>query len=331
MRKLTLGKTGLEMSVLGFGCAKLTAQPRDEAIGVLEPALTNGITHFDVARLYGLGWAEKILGEFLKGKRDRVTVTTKFGLKPPGGWVKHRRLVYAAKKVLKVFPPIVKLMQKRAAQGVQGGKFTPEDAAQSLETSLRELGTDHVDMLLLHEAELIDATSEPLIRYLEAQIAKGTVRCVGIGSDFAKLPTDLAKLPAIYQVVQFNHNAHMRNMARLADRQARGLITHTIFGPAMPLVNAVRERSTVAQEWSGKIGVDLSDTKVLNSLLLHYSLQANPEGVVLFSSIKAAHVEGNALDAAAGRRYDPTQIARFVEFVDAMLGPATPGAAKKPA
>jgi diketogulonate reductase-like aldo/keto reductase len=331
MRKLTLGKTGLEMSALGFGCAKLTAQPRDEAIAGLETALANGNTHFDVARLYGLGWAEKILGEFLKGKRDRVTVTTKFGLKPPGGWVKHRRLVYAAKKVLKVFPPVVKLMQKRAAQGVQAGKFTPEDAAQSLETSLRELGTDHVDMLLLHEAELIDATSEPLIRYLEAQIAKGTVRSVGIGSDFAKLPTDLAKFPAIYQIIQFNHNAHVRNLPRLSNQQSRDLFTHTIFGPATPLISAIQARPAVAKKWTEKIGVDLSDTKIHNSLLLHFSLQANPNGVVLFSSVKSPHIKGNALDAAMTNRYDPAQIARFVEFVDTMLGPATPGAAEKPA
>ncbi|MGD0540169.1 MAG: aldo/keto reductase [Tepidisphaeraceae bacterium] len=322
MRRLTLGKTGLEMSVLGFGCAKLTAHPRNEAIGVLETALANGVTHFDVARLYGLGWAEGILGEFLKGKRDRVTVTTKFGLKPPGGWVKHRRLVYAAKKVLKIFPPVVKLMQKRAHQGVQGGKFTPQDAAQSLETSLRELGTDHVDVLLLHEAELIDLASEPLIRYLEQQIAKGTVKCVGVGSYCAKLPADLGRIPGVYQVVQFDDSAHVRNLERLAGRQGRGLITHTIFGPALPLVNAVRERPAVAREWVAKIGVDLSDAKAINSLLLHYSLGANPDGVVLFSSIRAQHVQANALDAASGSRYDAKQLACFVEFVDAILGPA---------
>src|SRR6266404_3802067 len=104
MLRRTLGNTGLEVSVLGFGCARLTAQPRQAALSVLQAACAQGITHFDVARVYGLGWAEGILGEFLKGKRDRVTITTKFGLKPPGGLIKHRRMVYAAKSVLKGFP-----------------------------------------------------------------------------------------------------------------------------------------------------------------------------------------------------------------------------------
>src|SRR5438045_1975491 len=80
MRRRTLGRTGLEVSTLGFGCAKLTFNTREEALRVLETAYEEGITHYDVARVYGLGWAEGILGEFLKNKRDHVTVTTKFGL-----------------------------------------------------------------------------------------------------------------------------------------------------------------------------------------------------------------------------------------------------------
>jgi aryl-alcohol dehydrogenase-like predicted oxidoreductase len=324
MRRLRLGKTGLEMSVLGFGCAKLTAQPRDEALRVLETAFAGGITHFDVARLYGFGWSEGILGEFLRGKRDRVTVTTKFGLQPPGGLVAHRRLVYAVKKVLMVFPPLVRLIRKRTHQAVQSGKFTPGDAQMSLETSLRELGTDHVDLLLLHEAELADAAGEPLMRYLESQIAAGTVRCVGIGSDFARLPADLSALPSLYQVVQFNHNAQTRNLPKLVNRENRPLITHTIFGPAGPLMEAMRARPREARKWAAEIGADVSDAGVVNSLLLHYSLAANPGGVVLFSSLKPAHVESNAKDAASVGRFDARQLARFVEFVDDMLGGSAP-------
>jgi D-threo-aldose 1-dehydrogenase len=322
MRRLLLGKTGLEMSVLGFGCAKLTAQPREDALRVLETALANGITHFDVARLYGYGWSEGILGEFLRGKRDRVTVTTKFGLQPPGGLVKHQRLVYAIKKMLMVCPPLMRLIRKRTAQATQSGKFTPEDARTSLESSLRELGTDHVDMLLLHEAELADASSEPLIRYLESQVSAGNVRCVGIGSDFARLPVDLSRLPPIYRIVQFNNNAHTRNLPKLSNTENRSLITHTVFGPAGALAEAIQARPQEARKWSADIAADLLDGKVINSLLLHYSLSTNPDGVVLFASLKAGHVEANAKEAASAGRYDAKQLARFVEFVDVMLGGA---------
>jgi aryl-alcohol dehydrogenase-like predicted oxidoreductase len=50
---------------------------------MLERAFALGITHFDVARAYGFGRAEGILGKFLRGRRDQVTVATKLGLQPP--------------------------------------------------------------------------------------------------------------------------------------------------------------------------------------------------------------------------------------------------------
>ena len=60
-------------------------------------------------------------------------------------------------------------------------------AIRSLETSLRELHTDYVDLLLLHEATLADAASKPLIDALQEQVARGTVRAFGVASDFHKL------------------------------------------------------------------------------------------------------------------------------------------------
>jgi aryl-alcohol dehydrogenase-like predicted oxidoreductase len=324
MLRRTLGKAGLEVSVLGFGCAKLTAQPRHEALSVLQAAYEQGITHFDVARLYGLGWAEGVLGEFLRGKRDRITVTTKFGLKPPGGIVKHRRMVSAAKAALSGFPPLVRLLRKRVQQRVQSGKFTPEDASRSLETSLRELGTDYVDMLLLHECDLTEAAEETLMHFLKSQIVRGTVRCVGIGSDFSKLETDLSRVPPLYQVIQFNHNAQTRNLPRLSGRQDRTLSTHTVFGPVAALTEAIRTQPQAARDFAKEIGIDPLDTKAIGSLLLHYSLQTNTDGIVLFSTTDSGRVRANAQDAASAR-YDPSQIARFVDFVDAMLATEEPG------
>ena len=329
MLRRVLGQTGIEVSVLGFGCAKLTATPQDEALRILETAYAEGITHFDIARLYGLGWAEKILGEFLKGKRDRVTVATKFGLQPPGGWVKRKRLVYAAKKVLGIFPPLVKLARRRAHQGIQAGKFSPEEAIKSLQTSLRELGTDHVEMLLLHEAELADAQSEPLTRALESEIARGAIRCVGIGSDFARLPLDLGKYPPIFKVIQFNHNAQTENLQRLSGVEGRALSTHTVFGPATALVDAVaRMPQQEAKQSAARIGVERLDSPTINSLLLHYNLTTNSQGMVLFSSIKTAHVTANAKEAGRSP-YDAGQIAKFAQFVHATLD-AQPAENRRP-
>ena len=59
--------------------AALTTSRR---LRLLETAYAHGIRHFDTAPLYGQGEAESLLGQFSRGKRDSITITTKFGLIP---------------------------------------------------------------------------------------------------------------------------------------------------------------------------------------------------------------------------------------------------------
>src|SRR5688572_22890318 len=68
---------------VGFGCVALTtlAGPRASR-DLLEGVFELGLRHFDTAPVYGQGYSERLLGEFLRGKRDQVSVATKFGLSP---------------------------------------------------------------------------------------------------------------------------------------------------------------------------------------------------------------------------------------------------------
>ena len=187
MERRKLGQTNIEVSALGFGCVQLTTYPqKKEAIATLEHAFASGITHFDVARLYGFGRAEGILAEFIRNKRDQITVATKFGFALPNSLASNPRLITLAKKILGPFPALLRHAKKRGSAAVKGGAFTPELAIESLETSLRELGTDYIDILFLHEATLNDATNQSLIDMLQQQIQKGTIRSVGVASDFEK-------------------------------------------------------------------------------------------------------------------------------------------------
>ena len=72
------------------------------------------------------------------------------------------------------------------------------------------------------------------------------------------------------------------------------------------------------RRFSSEINADLGDQMVIGSLLLHYALQSNREGVVLFSSSNPQRVSANARDAESVR-YDERQLLRFVEFVDTLL------------
>ena len=308
---------------LGFGCVQLTAHRETaDAVAILEHAFALGITHFDVARAYGFGRAEGILGKFLRGRRDRVTVATKLGLQPPAGIAGNARIIGAAKRLLSPFPGLLKLAKRGGSAMGKSGVFAPEGAIQSLEASLRELGTDYVDTLLLHEATLADASSEALLEALQGQIAKGRVRHLGIASEFAKLQQDASRWPAAYEIVQFNESAWRRNLPRLQNREHRLLITHSIFEPASRLRDAVKAQASAATESSRRIGADLTDPEVIVALLLNYAVRSNAGGVVLFSSTNPRHLEANVREIGE-QRFDDAQLRYFAAFVDEVLGSGT--------
>lgn len=93
MEHRSLGKTGMAVSAIGLGCAGMSegyGTPSDErSLQVMTNALACGINFFDTSDAYGVnGHNERLLGNFLKNSRERVTVATKVGLvrspgKPP--------------------------------------------------------------------------------------------------------------------------------------------------------------------------------------------------------------------------------------------------------
>jgi len=90
MQKRTLGRDGLEVSALGFGCMGISfgyGQPatREEGIAIIRAAVDGGITFFDTAEAYGPFANEELVGEGLAPVRDRVVIATKFGFKFEGG------------------------------------------------------------------------------------------------------------------------------------------------------------------------------------------------------------------------------------------------------
>src|SRR5438874_8928737 len=90
MQKRTLGKSGLEVSALGFGCMGISfglgpAKSREEGIAITRAAVDGGVTFFDTAEAYGPFTNEELVGEALGPVRDQVVMATKFGFKFESG------------------------------------------------------------------------------------------------------------------------------------------------------------------------------------------------------------------------------------------------------
>lgn len=84
MKKRILGKSGLEVSAIGFGCMGLNFGYGDKlenaaSIRLIQDAVELGVTFFDTAEIYGPWTNEEIVGEALRAVRDQVVIATKFG------------------------------------------------------------------------------------------------------------------------------------------------------------------------------------------------------------------------------------------------------------
>lgn len=96
MQQRTLGSKGQALSALGMGCNNFGMRiDADQTEAVVLSAIDAGITHFDTAEMYGEGASEQYLGRAVRGKRDQVTIATKFLPRPdpenfrPGDLTRH--------------------------------------------------------------------------------------------------------------------------------------------------------------------------------------------------------------------------------------------------
>jgi aryl-alcohol dehydrogenase-like predicted oxidoreductase len=128
LSKRKLGREGLEVSAIGLGCMGMSQSygPADEAesIATLHRAIELGCTFFDTAEVYGPFTNEALLGRAFKGRRDQVTIATKFGFRLAGG------------------------KQVGAERDSR-----PEHIREAVEGSLRRLDTDHIDLLYQHRVD----------------------------------------------------------------------------------------------------------------------------------------------------------------------------------
>ena len=84
MQKRTLGRNGLDVSAIGYGCMGLEAvygpaTDRQEGVRIIRAAVERGVTFFDTAEVYGPFTNEELVGEALAPVRDQVSIATKFG------------------------------------------------------------------------------------------------------------------------------------------------------------------------------------------------------------------------------------------------------------
>ena len=153
MQKRTLGRSGLEVSALGFGCMGISQSygrpsSREDGVAIIRSAVDAGVTFFDTAEVYGPYTNEDLVGEALEPVRDQVAIATKFGFNIENG-------------------------------KMAGLNSRPAQIRAVADASLKRLRTDRIDLFYQHRVDP-DVPIEDVAGAVKGLIAQGKVRHFGL-------------------------------------------------------------------------------------------------------------------------------------------------------
>ena len=178
------GKTGIQISAVGFGCWEIGGGygsiEESEFIKAVNRALDLGINCFDTAEAYGFGASEKSLAKALGSRRKEAVITTKFGVGYPDA------------------PNYRDSTRKRVVE--------------SIDKSLKALNTDYVDVYLIHWPDRATPFEEPM-QALDELVKRGKVRAVGL-SNFKLSEIEQCARTRRVDVVQYCWNMFDRRMQK---------------------------------------------------------------------------------------------------------------------
>ena len=185
MRKRKLGRTGLEVSEIAFGCVEIGIPygigvkshadmlSDNDAIQLLQNALDSGINFFDTARMYGK--SEELLGKAFRHRREEVVIATKCAhlLNAEGNLPSDEKL--------------------------------SEQIQESLQESLKALQMDSVDILMLHQGDIKILESTAIRNIFRELKAAGKIKAAGV-STYTVAETSLAIETDCWDVIQVPFN-----------------------------------------------------------------------------------------------------------------------------
>lgn len=163
MQTNTFGKTGFEVSRLGFGCAPAAflKSEKQQAASLIESLLDQGVNLLDTALSYP--GSQEFIGEFLSHRRKDYVLVSKCGQRVPGSDAKE---------------------------------WSPEAISAAVERALRVMKTDHVDVMLLHSCDLNTLKADDAIEALVQARDAGKIKHVGYSGD-NEAAAFAAKLPDV--------------------------------------------------------------------------------------------------------------------------------------
>ena len=217
MRYKKLGKSGVDVSTLTIGTWAMGglgygSVEKKDCIDAVHAMIENGVNHVDSAWVYGLGESDKVIGEAIKGMRDKVLITTKCGFRNP-----------------------------ESGSGPNFPDCSPEWITKCFEETLKNIGTDYVDFFLIHVPDAnvpFEETANCVLKWQK----EGKVRHLGVSNfgieDMEKMGQyiDITAVQSGYSMVVRGEEDNMK----WAKAHDIGVMTHSSLASGL-LTGAIRE------------------------------------------------------------------------------------------
>ena len=295
MRTIPAPPLNRHVPVLGFGCASLgsriSARDGNRAIA---HAIDLGLSWFDVAPPYGDGHAEALLGRALREHRAKVVICTKFGIAPPQVPFAARLVRPLARRVVSAFPELRSAAARARPVGMRL-PIEPKAIEASVIRSLRQLRTDYIDVLAVHEPSLDDAANGEIFDVLRRLIERGLVRAISVAGTAESLET-VARNRQPIEIAQFPDTPFSNAAAALRalfPTPRPMFVTHGVFAGnvAQRLAHANGAQRARLKAVAERHGFELRAWPY--DLLLRFAFANNSDGVVILSMFNPKHIEAN--------------------------------------
>ncbi|MCK5272116.1 MAG: aldo/keto reductase, partial [Sedimentisphaerales bacterium] len=169
-----LGDSGIEASVVALGAWAIGGwmwggTEEKAAVKTIQASLDNGVNFIDTAAIYGYGRSEEIVGRAINGRRDKVVLATKCGLR----WdlKKGDFYFYGTEEGISLGPAKYEVYKY----------LHPDSIKEEVERSLKRLGTDYIDLYQTHWQESTTPIEDTITALLKLK-EQGKIRAIGVSN-----------------------------------------------------------------------------------------------------------------------------------------------------
>ncbi len=279
LSKATLGRTGLEVTRLGYGAMEVRGSriwggrpvTEDQAKTILNAVLDAGINFIDTANDYGR--SEEFIGKYISNRRDEFYLATKCGCT-----VVHRD------ENTDDTPHV----------------WTRDNLFRGLNESLQRMKTDYVDIMQLHNPSVEDAEKGELVQALQDMRSQGKVRFIGISTTLPHLPTYIQW--GVFDTFQIPYSALERDHEGWISKAAQAGIGTIIRGGVAR--GEPGEGLGSENRWSkfeeAKLDDLLAPNESRSAFMLRYTLTHPNVDTIIAGTLKPEHLKENIAAVQSG-------------------------------